>query len=337
MIKKIFSLILCLLFTAGISRGQDHLYSQFYNSPNYLNPALNGQFEGSMRMNLIYRSQWTNIPGPLNYYSFSMDFNIPRLNGGLGLLFTKSSEGTAYLDKINIAGIYSYSAELNNGALSFGLQAGMTNRKVDQGRLVYLDQLNDQGIIPGGTSAGALPELNNRFFFDAGAGVNLVLGDMMIGASGQHLNKPNESLSGGTSPLPIRFNTYASWKITLNPYIDESPSVIPSVVFNTQAGVNNFSAGMQYKNKGVNVGLWYRGTGQQNDAIVVSVIFDLFGRDGNDKTRLGLSHDITTSSLPYSKTAGSTEGALSYETTFPGHGKYDYVRRSDGNRCYDFY
>ena len=79
------------------------MYSQFFNSPLYLNPSLTGQFEGDLRMNLIYRNQWTTVPGNLSYISASVDYNVPRFGGGIGLLVSRSSEGTAYLDNTNIS------------------------------------------------------------------------------------------------------------------------------------------------------------------------------------------------------------------------------------------
>src|ERR1700710_1294902 len=106
-------LLLMLLFKGLTGVAQDHLYSQFFNSPLYLNPALTGQFEGDLRMNLIYRNQWTTVPGNLSYISASVDYNVPRFGGGVGLLVTRSSEGTAYLDNTNISGLYSYSVGSN--------------------------------------------------------------------------------------------------------------------------------------------------------------------------------------------------------------------------------
>jgi type IX secretion system PorP/SprF family membrane protein len=338
MMRKLYVLAGFILFYQVKLFAQDHLYSQFYNSPIYLNPALTGQFDGSFRMNLIYRSQWTNIPAPLNYYTFSADLNIPNYSSGVGLIATKSAEGLAYLNKVNIAGLYSYKVEFENGILYFGLQAGVTNRSVDYSKLVFFDQLNAQGIIPDGPTSASYPQFNNKFFFDSGAGINLVVGDFMIGTSGQHLNQPNETLTGTTAILPIRWNSYASWKFSTNSNFGDSPSVIPSVVYVTQAGVSSFSAGLQYKNRNVNIGLWYRGDGQQNDAVVLSLIFDLFSKSNNDKYRVGISHDVTTSKIQYSKTAGSTEGALSYETTFQGYGEDTPANnKSIGKRCYDFY
>src|SRR5476651_38825 len=172
--KRVLFVVICFSSFINIPLyAQDHLYSQFYDSPIYLNPALNGQFDGDFRVNLIYRSQWTALPGPLNYYTFSSDLNLPMYNSGIGLMVTKSTEGTAYLDKINISSIYSYHVEFENAQLSFGLQAGLTNRKVDEDKLVFLDQLNATGIIPNGSSSSLGLPFNNRFFFDSGAGVNL--------------------------------------------------------------------------------------------------------------------------------------------------------------------
>src|ERR1700710_1955242 len=102
-------LLLMLLFKGLTGVAQDHLYSEFFNAPLYLNPALTGQFKADLRVDMIYRNQWTNVPGPLSYFTGSIDYNIPRLGGGIGLLFTRGSEGTAYLDKTNFAALYSYS------------------------------------------------------------------------------------------------------------------------------------------------------------------------------------------------------------------------------------
>lgn len=340
--QKLLYIIFSLLFALN-SQAQDHIYSQFYNAPNYLNPALNGQFDGDLRMNLVYRNQWSALPGNQNYLTFSADYNMPALNGGLGLLVTSSNEGTAYLRKLNISGIYSYSVDFDNAVLSFGLQAGFTQREIDYSKIVFGDQIDAiDGIIPGAVSDANLPEYNNKYFFDAGAGINLVVGNFMSGLSAQHINRPNESFTGSKSTLPVRLNAHASYRLPLNPYgDDDGSSLIPSLVIYNQANANLISAGCQYKYKGANVGLWYRSDSKGGrDALVVSLIFDLFIRkDMYDKVRLGLSHDATLSRMQYGNTSGTSEAALSYETTFPGrsNGASGARRRSDSRRCYDFY
>ncbi len=336
--KKYLLILLCFL-SIRQALCQDQIYSQFYNAPNYLNPALNGQFKGDLRLNFIHRAQWVNIPGPLSYYSFSVDYSVPQFGGGLGLMVSRSCEGVGYLKKTNISGIYSYSIGFRNAVLSFGMNGGMTNRKLDYDKLVFGDQLGPEGILPGVPSDASVPQYNSKFFFDAGAGANLVWGSFMLGGAVQHLNTPDESFTGSKASLPMRINGHLSYRWALDAYDEESsPLLIPSVVYYNQARFQSLSAGMQYKYHRVNIGLWYRGESKQNDALVVSLIFDLFDRrDYYDKVRLGLSHDASTSILNYGKTSGSTEGAITWETSFPNRNAGDDGRLEYGKRCYDFY
>lgn len=161
----------------------------------------------------------------------------------------------------------------------------------------------------------------------------------MIGASAQHLNKPDESFTGVVAPMPIRYGGHASYLIRTDRY-EDVPAVIPSVVFYRQGNFNTVNAGFQYKSNTINLGLWYRGEGKQQDAIVVSVILDLFkNSDSYSKFRVGLSHDATTSKLNYTNTGGTTEGALVFETEFPGRTEAKYRRDREQNwmKCYKFY
>ncbi|WP_243749243.1 PorP/SprF family type IX secretion system membrane protein [Mucilaginibacter agri] len=338
-------LFLMILLTGLTASAQDHLYSQFFNSPLYLNPALTGQFKADLRMNLIYRNQWTSVPGSLSYLSASVDYNVPQFGGGVGLLVTRSSEGTAYLDHTNISGLYSYSVGSDDYVLSFGLQAGVTNRTIDYSKLTFGDQIDPTtGLIPGSNSAANNLPFNNKFYFDSGAGLNLVIGNFNIGTAVQHLNRPNESFTGMTAKVPMRINSNISYRWNLNGGFDggmdddDDSFVIPSVVFYKQDKFQSYSVGMQYKRRGVNVGLSYRSGAETGpSALVLTLIFDVFiNRDGGEKLRFGVSHDSAVQGLTYGNTAGSTEGSLGYETTLPSRDasapKFQGTRR-----CYEFY
>ena len=336
-----FILIIGLVLPAAYLRAQDHQYSQFFNSPVYLNPALNGQFEGDLRMNLIYRNQWTSLQNNPTYVTASIDYNVPRFGGGFGLMLTRGAEGAAYLTKTNVSGIYSYSVGADGFILSFGLQAGVTNRNINWNNLVFSDQIDPRlGFDPSLVTTAEVPAYNNKFYFDSGAGVNLVIGNFMIGSAAQHLNHPNESFTGAKAILPMHVAAHASYILDLdkyeNMYDDEKSFIIPSIVAYKQANVQSVSAGIQYKRRSINAGLWYRSGGDGPGAVVVSLIFDLFiNRDGGEKLRFGISHDAPTSKLNYSNTSGSTEGSIGYETTLPGRDQ-GYTKFT-GRRCYDFY
>jgi len=333
---------LILVALSGFS--QDHMYSQFFNSPLYLNPALTGQFEGDFRANLIYRNQFTSVPGSFNYLTASADLNIPQFGGGVGLMITHSSEGTAYLSTNNISGLYSYSVRINDAILSFGLQAGVSNQSIDWSRLIFDDQIDSQyGYIPGSVSAAEPPEFNNKYYFDSGAGINLVAGEFDFGSALQHLNRPNDSFTGTPSQLAMRYTGHLSYRWVLDPdanvYEDEKSYIIPSVVFYKQSAAQSYNIGFQYKHGRVNVGLWYRsgGTDGGPSACVVSLIFDLFvNHDTGENMRMGLSHDVPVSSLNYSNTSGTTEIAVGYITPFPT--TTEPVHKFEGlTHCYDFY
>lgn len=332
--------IVCLVMASIYCQAQDQIFSQFYNAPMYLNPALTGQFEGSIRFNALYRNQWTGLASDYSYLHASGDLNFPELRSGFGLMFNRSSEGTAYLVKNNIAASYAYIIPGDNFTLSFGLQGGITNLKLDWDKLVFGDQIDvTSGYNPGLVSGAERPNIDSRFYFDAAAGANLVFGKAMFGLAAHHINQPDESLTGINTKLPIRFSGNISYKINLFPdeYNRESTSVIPSIVVYKQENIISYSAGAQFKYKGVNVGAWYRknGTSNGNDAVVFSAIFDIFGKNNNDeKFRVGISHDATTSKLNYTNTGGTTEVGVSYQKYFPGSGNYGEY---NGLRCYDFY
>jgi type IX secretion system PorP/SprF family membrane protein len=339
--RVFFMLITCMLGYVS-AFAQDHMYSQFFNSPVYLNPALTGQFEGDLRMSFIYRNQFTSVPGSFNYISGSIDYNIPKFGGGIGLLLTRSSEGTAYLTNTNISGTYAYSVGSEGFVLSFGLQAGATNRIIDWSKLVFGDQLDPRiGYIPGSVSSADNPLYNNKFYFDSGAGINLVAGEFNIGGALQHINRPNESFSGSPAKVPMRLTTHVSYRWDLNPGAnddaDQKSYLIPSVVYYKQSTAESLSLGFQYKRRNINVGLWYRSGGTNGpSSMVLSLIFDVFtNQQGGEKVRLGVSHDVPVSGLNYSNTAGTTEGSVGYETTLPSRDTYH--KFEGARRCYDFY
>ncbi len=341
-IKRLFLFLTAILLCHSRILAQDHSYTQFFNSPLYLNPALTGQFKGDVRANLIYRTQWTSIPGNLSYTTASIDYNVPQFGGGVGLLFSHSSEGTAFLSNNNITSTYAYSIVAQDFVLSFGLEAGIANRTIDYSKLVFDDQLDSRlGFIPGSISAASTIPFGNRFYFDSGAGINVVIGEFNIGGALQHLNQPDESFTGTPARLPMRATGHLSYRWDLDAgkdlYDDEKSFIIPTVVYYKQSNAQSISAGLQYKRQAVNAGLWYHSKNESGtSAIGISLIFDIFiNREGGEKFRLGVSHDVPVSGLNYSNTSGTSEGSVGYETTLPSH--YTEPKFEGLRRCFDFY
>lgn len=342
--NKIYLICFILPLFFGLkAQAQDHLYSQYFNAPVYLNPALNGQFQGDFRANFNYRNQYTTSGATSNYFTAEVDYNIPQFGGGVGLMFNRSSEGSAFLNTNNISGIYSYSVGSDDYILSFGIQAGISNRNIDYSKLVFDDQIDPQlGIIPGSVSSADALTLNNKYYFDTGAGINLVAGNFMIGGAMQHLNSPNDSFTGVPVKLPLRGTGYLTYRLDLNPDEnmddDQKSYLIPSVVYYKQAASQSTAAGVEFKHRSISAGVWYRSGGQSGpSAVVLSLIFDLFvNRDSGEKFRLGVSHDAPISSVSYGGTGGSSEASINYQTVNPN--RVDAPPKFEGNtHCYDFY
>jgi type IX secretion system PorP/SprF family membrane protein len=300
-------------------KAQDPFFTQAFNSPLTLNPATVGSGEMDLRFTVGYKRHWINVPSAMQFAALGVDRYIKNLHGGVGLLLTNSKEG--YLNKTNMAAIYSYMLCLPNARLHLGLQAGVGNRNVNYDKLYFSDQIDNTGIIPGGVSGADKPLNNNKYFADFGAGFLLFYRDnWMFGGGAHHINQPDESLtSNSISKLPMRLFGYVRYKYDL----DETGEryLLPSMIFYKQQTSNSFSFGCEYKDARVGIGAWYRGNVnfQNADAFAVTLSLDLFDRRYNDdnRVRVGLSYDATIGKLGFSRSAGSAEGAFIWEKLTP--------------------
>ncbi len=309
---KHFLSLLCMLLILGKVQSQDHIYSQAFLSPLYLNPAAAGTADNDLRVNAIFRKQWINVPGGMNYFTASLDKYVRNLSGGVGLMATTSYEG--FIQRTNFAGAYSFEICNSNWELRMGLQAGVSNRRLNYDKLIFSDQLDQYGIIPGSVSAAEIAINNRKYYPDFGGGALFFYRNkLMVSGSANHINQPDESFTNNTeSKLPIRWNGALRYLLeTENLYI------VPGATYYRQSTNQSWSIGCDVKSHYVNVGLWYRGNVnfQGSNAWVVTLTLDNFlGRgENNDKMRFGMAYDATTGPLTFSRTAGSLEGAFEYQ------------------------
>ena len=317
--------ILIFLGWMHIANAQDPFFTQAFNAPLSLNPATAGNAEMDLRFSAAFKRHWINVPSAMQFAAVGVDRYLKDLHGGVGLTLTNSKEG--YINKTNVAAIYSYMLCLPNARLHFGLQAGIGNRNVNYSKLYFSDQIDNTGIVPGAISGADKPINNNKYFADFGAGFLLYYKEnWMIGAGAHHINQPDESLTSNTiSKLPRRWFGYVRYKYDLDE--DGERYLLPSIIYYKQQNSNSFSMGCEYKDARVGIGAWYRGNVnfQNSDAFAVTISLDLFDRRYNDnsRVRVGVSYDATTSKLGFSRSAGSAEGAFVWETLTPNGKKSD--------------
>lgn len=308
--------LLLLLTTAVELRAQDPQFTQFYASPMYLNPAFAGANVCS-RLSTNYRNQWSGIPGSFVTYSAAFDQSAPSFNSGFGLLFMNDKAGSGNLRSTSVNLLYSYEMQLTKKiAARLGIEAGRVVRDVNFYDLVFADQ-----ISRGGTVTIEVPSNDKVKYLDFSSGLLVYGKRFWAGLSTHHINKPNQSLVGFDSPLPIKYSIHAGYNLpvgtsTLKKSEIEKQFFSPALNYRAQGKFDQLDLGLYYNNNPLVLGVWYRGLplfkayepGYRND----DAIAILAGVTLNENLRFGYSYDLTLSKLATS-TGGSHEITLAYQ------------------------
>jgi len=316
---KLFLILMCfLIFTR--SYAQDHAYSNFIQSPIYLNPALSGTSTGCDRMVLNYRNQYPAIKDAYAYYGVSYDRYVPEMNGGLAAMMQRSVEGEGFYTKNAFSVAYSFQGiRTNNLSISLGIQAGITNRSINYDKLIFFDQLDSKlGYLPGMPTAADNPVNNNKFYGDFATGFALVYKYSVLGASISHLSEPDESLISTESILPRKYNVHGSFNIPIASRKNfGDPAVIPAFTVVSQGKSSFATAGIQYRAYFFNFGAWYRAANiyQGGNSAIVSCTFDnYFTNDVKPSFSIGFAYDYTLSKIAQRNTGGAFEISLIYQS-----------------------
>jgi len=233
-----------LLFLSWIGgQAQDFHYSQFYNAPVYLNPALTGVFNGDLRVQGNFRSQWTSVP--VDYLSFSAFVDkkfIPRFArssffaAGLGLNYDRAGDGNLSWFDINLNG--AYTQHLSKGFfLTLGGQARFGQRSFNEAGLRFADQFDpDRGRFDPGNVTGERFGNTGHGFLDLGVGLNFhwqaldryarydykeKRSKIDVGVALFHLTEPDQGFIEDVEvPLMSRFSAYAQGLLQLGGKLD---------------------------------------------------------------------------------------------------------------------
>lgn len=311
-------IIVLLLSTTTLLTAQDIHYSQFYNSPLTLNPALTGKTDGSFRVSANYRNQWFGVSSEGATYSTpSVSFEKPfrfenndMLGAGIVLINDQSSAGRLSNFTAMLSAAYHKSLDRNgNHYISVGVQGGYTQKRLDFANLKFASQYEDVGgwqHNPNLPSLENIPDNNvDNFDFQAGILWNSTFGDrfsVYAGFSMFHILEPEQNFTdGSTLALPRRNVAHGGIDLAFS----ERFSLLPSVIWMQQAKAEQLNAGLaaaiSFSDDAVfYIGGYYR----LDDAVIPYTAIDIKG------FRLGLSYDVTVSEL--NQSGGSLELSLSY-------------------------
>jgi type IX secretion system PorP/SprF family membrane protein len=323
--RKLFIFISVLSF--GEVMSQDIHFSQFYDSPLNMSPALTG-LDAPFRANLNYRNQWSTFGKPFQTIAGSVDMALLKGKNekaylGAGLNFFQDKAGETGLSKMLLGGnISSILKAGNNSHISLGFQGAFNQRSVNLTDVRWDNQFNGTAYdptLPSGESSGVM----KKSFFDMGAGLaydysssttNMTSNDdftLTIALGAFHLNRPDQGLTG-EDKANMRMSGMMKMHIGVK---GTNMAFEPLASYMKQGGLSeiNFGMLMRYRLKsgsthtGINsesaisFGACYR----LQDALYPIIAYDF------SNYSIGISYDVNLSSLtPYSQSRGGFEIVL---------------------------
>jgi len=252
--------IICYFSIFGIeSKAQDFQFSQYHESPLYLNPAFTGLGE-MHRIAINSRVQWPSLPRAYVTNALSYDYNLGYLSSGFGLMLTRDVAGSGNLGNTNASFLYSYRVAIGNKlVLSTGLQFAYNFTGLNQNGLTLGDQLLDNRNV---SFDNELSNIQNIQYFDFSAGTLLYSEMLWGGFALHHVTQPETSLIGDSNPLNMKLSIHGGIRIPLYrgpKKLDNISSIAPSFVYKRQGINDQFDIGFNWHYDPISAGLWYRG------------------------------------------------------------------------------
>ena len=130
------------------AEAQDYRYSQFYNAPLLLNPAMAGNHEFDYRLNANYKNQWQSISNAYRTTSGSVDMpmfgDVAGMSKmGMGLTFLSDKAGSTNYGFTNINYSIAYHLKTNRYTqVSAGLLLGYGQSNINLSNVKWEDQHN---------------------------------------------------------------------------------------------------------------------------------------------------------------------------------------------------
>ncbi|RAJ01679.1 type IX secretion system PorP/SprF family membrane protein [Chitinophaga skermanii] len=300
--SKIIIVVLALCaFVPSLTKAQvDPHFSQYYAYPLWLNPALAGIVDGDYRINANYRTQWNNFGKPFSTAGVSADAPTGK-NMGVGLNILNMSAGDAGYNYFNAMASFAYNGvklgKNQTSQFSFGISAGLVNRRIDVDKLQLGSQYNPViGFDPDRISGENFSNTSSTVF-DVNAGILFFDGNPnhqinpFVGVSAAHLTQPSDPFVANNledKKLPIRYLAHGGARIKINDQFTVTPTGLYMRQGNAEEIVGGAYAQVTVSLEcDVLIGANYR----VNDCVIP------FAGARYQNFTLGLSYDANTSDL----------------------------------------
>ncbi|MDD3878126.1 MAG: PorP/SprF family type IX secretion system membrane protein [Bacteroidales bacterium] len=329
--KKII-LIIALAATQSLIKAQDIHFSQFYNAPLLLNPAMVGIFNGDHRAQINYKDQWRSVAAPYKTFAASYDTRIMYSNVdkfGIGASFFSDAAGDLKMGTNQFNIMASYQKQLTpEMGFAFGIEGSIAQKKLssDVSLQQWGNQYDGTAYNPN-LPTGEVNTIDNFTFGDFTVGTVWNYGynekyitandqfNIQLGLAYHHLNRPKQSFWADKSEKlysKIVFHGLSSIGLS-----NTNTSIVPQFMYFNQGPAQELNLGTMFKFKlqeGSQHTMWikeaFAGVGgfyRWKDSFILATALEFQGY------ALGISYDLNTSNLKEaSKLRGGIEFSLRY-------------------------
>ena len=346
-----FSLLISsfLLLSMQDAKAQDPRYTQYYNAPLRLNPALTGVFEGTWRVGTNFRTQWGSVMyEPYSTIGLNADlktqvFKSDYFAVSFSAMTDVSGQGLYNVTDINLG--VSYMKKFSGGGRSYrpaitsylvaGAQVGIGQRSVKWLNLSYSTQwdvnIGNTGGYNTNLSSGENADAMRmtKIYPDLSAGLLWygVMGkrkSVYAGAGIYHINRPEISLFNRTANgsdverLYMRITAQAGGEVLLGGR-GAAVSLLPGFVgmFQGPSMELNMGLGMKYQGAkyddfALKFSLWTRLANKLETDIDIDALMLIIGLDWQS-FQFGISYDINLSTLT---AVSNGQGALEFSIIY---------------------
>jgi type IX secretion system PorP/SprF family membrane protein len=338
-------LLLIAVCLSGLSEAnaQDIHFSQFYQAPLHLNPALTGVMNCNQRISGNYRNQWASVlrDKAFNTGNVSYDQRVPvgRYDFmGFGGSLWNDQAGSLNLRLTQLHGNFSYSKKMAGGKyrnsasyLVMGVDVGVAQRGIDYSQARWGTQNNNGSFDPSLVSGESDIFRRDQYIYpEVGAGLMWFSvidrnTNWFVGGAYHHINRANQSFTGDKFiGLYSKFTIHGGAEFKLADRIGLIPGAViflqgPSFQTNLGTSLKFLLGSMKTTEEAIQFGLWSRMSNKTSadnkssggilmDALIASTRFDY------NQFSIGFSYDLNVSSLrPASHSNGAFEFSLLYK------------------------
>lgn len=295
--KRFTYLLFALLFVTHTVWAQDARFSQYYNAPLTLNPALAGNGIEYIRVSALYRTQWAGMGTPFTTQGLAVDKVVGKV--GIGANILRNAAGDGGIRNLHFSGNLSYHLHLGNEknhTLSAGVQVGIINRSFDESKLTYDNQYNpDVGYDPTLSSNEIYtstnitrPDVNVGLLWQRGWNRKELVFRPYVGFSLFHITRPPISFIDSDDRMPIKQTYIAGAGFMVSDQLEITPSamVLRQDMFSETTFGTLFSYTID-KRSTIQAGVYHR----MNDAVIAYAGYRI------NRMSVGMSYDINTGEL----------------------------------------